>query len=114
MKPSGVVRRVVPVDVSDAGSFADFYAATRLRLLRVLIVTAVSLGDAEDALQEAYIRTARRWTRVSRYDNPEAFIRRVAAIRPSMPASADGGVTLPTAGTAPLNRSRRWTAHRWQ
>jgi RNA polymerase sigma-70 factor (ECF subfamily) len=58
--------------------FADFYAASRPRLLRVLVTAAADLTDAEDALQEAMVRAADRWDRVRRYDDPEAFVRRVA------------------------------------
>jgi RNA polymerase sigma-70 factor (ECF subfamily) len=58
--------------------FADFYAGSRARLLRVLVAMAGDVGEAEDALQEAFVRTAARWRVVRRYDDPEAFTRKVA------------------------------------
>jgi RNA polymerase sigma-70 factor (ECF subfamily) len=42
---------------------------------------ALATGDsvaAEDATQEAFIEACVRWARISRYDNPEAWVRRVA------------------------------------
>lgn len=58
--------------------FDGFYAASRPRLLRVVAAAAADAGDAEDALQEAFVRAADRWERIGRYDDPEAFVRRVA------------------------------------
>lgn len=58
--------------------FEDFYQANYVRL--VLILSAV-LGDrqeAEDAAQEAFARALARWPRVSGYDLPEMWVRRVA------------------------------------
>lgn len=47
------------------------------------IVQSLSLavGDsaaAEDATQDAFVEACVRWNRISRYDNPEAWVRRVA------------------------------------
>jgi RNA polymerase sigma-70 factor (ECF subfamily) len=60
------------------GDFDEFYLASRPRLLRQLTVMT---GDAElaaDVLQEAHTRAWQRWRRVSRLDNPEAWVRTVA------------------------------------
>jgi RNA polymerase sigma-70 factor (ECF subfamily) len=35
-------------------------------------------GAAEDLAQEAFVRLHRHWPKVSRYDSPEAWVRRVA------------------------------------
>lgn len=48
---------------------------------RVLGTTRMILQDAaaaEDATQEAFIRLHRHWSKVSKYDKPEAWVRRVA------------------------------------
>lgn len=58
-----------------ASEFAAFFAATRLRLLRLLAAVTADVGEAEDALQEAYVRAAARWKLL---DEPEAWVRRVA------------------------------------
>ena len=62
----------------DEGGFDEFYLASRPRLLRQLTVMT---GDAElaaDVLQEAHTRAWQRWRRVSRLDNPVAWVRTVA------------------------------------
>jgi RNA polymerase sigma-70 factor (ECF subfamily) len=58
--------------------FEDFYRANYGRM--VALVTAV-IGDraeAEDVAQEAFARALARWNRLSGYDLPEAWVRRVA------------------------------------
>lgn len=73
-----MLRRVDVVGEAAPAGFVEFYAASRQRLLRVLIAAGGDAGEAEDALQEAYVRTAERWRKVGRYDDPEGFTRRVA------------------------------------
>ena len=60
------------------GDFDEFYLASRPRLLRQLTVMTGDAEQAADVLQEAYTRAWQRWRRVSRLDNPEAWIRTVA------------------------------------
>jgi RNA polymerase sigma-70 factor, ECF subfamily len=64
----------------DAGSegFAGFYEASYSRIVALL---AAMLGDwqqAEDIAQEAFARALARWSRISGYDAPEAWVRQVA------------------------------------
>ena len=58
--------------------FEEFYAATWRRLYRSLVLITTSPADAEDVLQEAFGKAARGWNNVSRMNNPEAWVRRVA------------------------------------
>jgi RNA polymerase sigma-70 factor (ECF subfamily) len=44
----------------------------------VLSLVAGSRAEAEDVVQEAFVRLLPRWSRVSRYDDPEAWVRQVA------------------------------------
>jgi RNA polymerase sigma-70 factor, ECF subfamily len=60
------------------GDFDEFYLASRPRLLRQLTVMTGDAEQAADVLQEAYARAWQRWRRVSRLDNPEAWVRTVA------------------------------------
>jgi RNA polymerase sigma factor (sigma-70 family) len=57
---------------------AGFYAATYPRLVGVLTVACGNRGDAEEVVQEAFVRLIPRWGTVSRYDDPEAWVRMVA------------------------------------
>jgi RNA polymerase sigma-70 factor (ECF subfamily) len=59
-------------------SFATFYAASYQRLLGQLFAITGNLAEAENVLQEAYVRAFARWAQVHAYDRPEAWVRRVA------------------------------------
>jgi RNA polymerase sigma-70 factor (ECF subfamily) len=56
----------------------DLYEAAYARLVSVVAVAAGNRGDAEDVVQEAFVRLLRHWPSVSRYDDPEAWVRQVA------------------------------------
>ena len=58
--------------------FDEFYAASYRRLLKQLVAVTGDLAEAEDAVQEAYARASVRWRLLAGYDNPEAWVRRVA------------------------------------
>jgi RNA polymerase sigma-70 factor, ECF subfamily len=58
--------------------FAAFYASSYRRLLGQLFAVTGDLAEAENVLQEAYVRAFARWSRVGDYDLPEAWVRRVA------------------------------------
>jgi RNA polymerase sigma-70 factor (ECF subfamily) len=59
-------------------SFAAFYTASYQRLLGQLFAITGDLAEAENLLQEAYVRAFARWAQVHTYDRPEAWVRRVA------------------------------------
>jgi len=61
-----------------SGRFEDFYAGTVDRLVGQLFVITGDLHEAEEVVQEAFVRAASRWARLERYDAPEAWVRRVA------------------------------------
>jgi RNA polymerase sigma-70 factor (sigma-E family) len=58
--------------------FDDFYVGSRQRLLGVVYVLTGDLAEAQDAVQEAFIRAWQRWDTVAGYGNPEAWVRVVA------------------------------------
>jgi RNA polymerase sigma-70 factor, ECF subfamily len=64
--------------VRDQESFDDFYAASMQRVVGHLHAMTGSRAEAEDAVQEAYARAWARWGRLSRYHDPEAWVRTVA------------------------------------
>jgi len=66
------------VDAQLTDDFAAFYAVTYGRLVGVLARVCDGREDAEEVVQEAFVRLVQRWTKVSRYDDPEAWVRQVA------------------------------------
>lgn len=58
--------------------FAECYASSFASLTRQIFVYTGDLGLAQDLVQEAFCRALPRWSKVSAYDDPVAWIRRVA------------------------------------
>jgi RNA polymerase sigma-70 factor, ECF subfamily len=64
--------------LDEDGAFEAFYTAAYGRLVGQLLVVTGSLQEAEDVVQEAFVRAYGRWRTVHDYDLPEAWVRRVA------------------------------------
>ncbi|MEV4536692.1 SigE family RNA polymerase sigma factor [Asanoa sp. NPDC049518] len=64
------------MDGSD--DFDAFYLTTAPRVVHQVYAVCGDLGEAQDAVQEAYARAWARWPRLSGYDDPEAWVRTVA------------------------------------
>ena len=58
--------------------FDAFFSQTYRRTVTSVYLVLGSMADAEDCAQEAYLRASRHWERISVYDAPEAWVRRVA------------------------------------
>ncbi|GAB3802280.1 SigE family RNA polymerase sigma factor [Micromonospora zhanjiangensis] len=71
--PPGIARRPLTPD-----TFAAFYQASYGRLCGQLYAYLGDPAEAEDIAQEALLRTWQRWRRVSAYDDPLSWVRRVA------------------------------------
>ena len=56
----------------------DLYAGSYARLVGVVTLVAGSREEAEEVVQEAFVRLLPRWSRVSRYEDPEGWVRGVA------------------------------------
>jgi RNA polymerase sigma-70 factor (ECF subfamily) len=56
----------------------DLYAASYARLVGQVGAVCGDLHEAEEAVQEAFVRLMGSWPKVSRYDDPEAWVRHVA------------------------------------
>ncbi|MEV2237047.1 SigE family RNA polymerase sigma factor [Micromonospora sp. NPDC049891] len=65
--------------MADVEGFDEFYRGSRQRLLGYVYVLTGDLTEAQDAVQEAFIRAWQRWSTVGGYDDPEAWVRVVAA-----------------------------------
>lgn len=63
----------------DVDGFDEFYRGSRQRLLGFVYVLTGDLAEAQDAVQEAYVRAWQRWPTVGGYDDPEAWVRVVAS-----------------------------------
>ena len=62
----------------DAAEFEGFYAGSSGRVLGQLYAMIGNRAEVEDAVAEAYMKAWDRWHTVRDYDNPEAWVRRVA------------------------------------
>ena len=65
--------------VEEAPSLESLYTRHAESLARAL--HAAGVPDASDAVQEAFVQAVVHWRKVSRYDDPLAWIRRVAINR---------------------------------
>ena len=63
--------------MSDDDGFFDFVSACWSRLFRLAYVLTGDERNADDLLQSALERTYARWSRVSRMDAPEAYVRKL-------------------------------------
>jgi len=72
------------MDRDDAGgaplerSFEEIFRRAYQPLVRALTVASGNREVAADCVQEAFCRAYARWRRVGRYDDPVAWVRRVA------------------------------------
>ncbi|MGW7071105.1 SigE family RNA polymerase sigma factor [Streptomyces sp. NPDC054855] len=66
-------------DAGRAAEFDAFYAATAKRLVATVYAMTGDLAEAEDAVQEAYVRAWQRWERLTREGDPLPWVRTVAS-----------------------------------
>jgi RNA polymerase sigma-70 factor (ECF subfamily) len=62
----------------DAEGFDDLFTAEYLPVARSVYLICQDWSRAQDATQEAFIQLLVHWDRVSRFDRPGAWVRRVA------------------------------------
>ena len=62
----------------DDGSFAEFYSATYRGVVAQLFAYTGDLAEAQEATQEAFVRAWTRWHKIIEYDEPRAWVCRVA------------------------------------
>lgn len=65
-------------DATMVRSFRAFYEAHVDRVMAVAVALTSDRAAAEDVTQEAFARAYREWRRVGEYDQPGAWVRKVA------------------------------------
>lgn len=70
--------QAIVIEESPPGTFEDFYAAHFHALTLQIYAYTGDLGDAQDIIQEAFCRAFSRWSALGSYDDPVAWVRRVA------------------------------------
>ena len=63
---------------SDSADFDQFYIAAVRRVVLYLYAACGDRAEAQDLAQEAFARAWQHWSRVSAYEDPEAWVRKVA------------------------------------
>ncbi|WP_410786869.1 RNA polymerase sigma factor [Kribbella sp. C-35] len=64
--------------MADGDTVRELYEGCYRRLVGQLFAICGNLGEAEDAVQEAFVRAVEKPQRLARLDNPEAWLRTVA------------------------------------
>src|SRR6266496_6695819 len=59
-------------------SFEDFFRDEHVRLLRALFLVTGNESEAEDLMQEAFLKVWERWDRVGQLDDPTGYLYRTA------------------------------------
>ncbi|MGI8691795.1 MAG: SigE family RNA polymerase sigma factor [Geodermatophilaceae bacterium] len=76
--PWNLVVVLAGVSGVDVDGLAAFYAASCARIVAVVTLVGGDRAEAQDVVQEAFVRLIPRWTLIATYDDPEAWVRRVA------------------------------------
>jgi RNA polymerase sigma-70 factor (sigma-E family) len=66
-----------PTPSSGDEGFEEWVLASGTRHKRLAYLLTGDLHEAEDLLQSAYAKVLPKWSRVSTYDSPDAYVRRV-------------------------------------
>jgi RNA polymerase sigma-70 factor (ECF subfamily) len=74
-EPLGLVSRDV---AAHTASFEDFVVSEQRRLYGALCLLTRDRGEAEDVMQEAFLRLWERWDRVGALDDPAGYLYRTA------------------------------------
>ncbi len=65
----------------NTSGFEGFFRTTYADSVRALVRSGVDPETAADCVQEAYLKAYTRWWRLKRFDDPAAWVRRVATNR---------------------------------
>src|SRR5687768_8216960 len=76
--PAAAGGTAMPAPETRQQDFAECYTAQFRRIAGQLAVYLGSVEEAQEVTQEAFTRAWVRWGRIARYDDPAAWVRRVA------------------------------------
>lgn len=71
------VKTTTAIRKARMGSFESFYKSQYNSLLGMAIALTSERAEAEDLVQEVFITAHGRWDRISQYESPRAWLRRV-------------------------------------
>src|SRR5438270_4658474 len=63
---------------AEPSSFEEFFRAEHVRLFRALYLVTGSVQEAEDLMQESFVRVWERWDRVAGMERPVGYLYRTA------------------------------------
>jgi RNA polymerase sigma-70 factor (ECF subfamily) len=106
------------VTIDGERALQELYTACYPRLVGVIGAITGDRDEAEEAVQDAFVRLLGRWPVVSQYDDPEAWLRKVAlgrisnrhrkarnGLRALLRLGAGGAVEGPTGDSVDLARA---------
>ena len=64
--------------VDAESDFTAFFSTELPRVVRTVALIVGDRGQAEDIAQDAFVQLLEHWAKVSRYEQPDAWVRRVA------------------------------------
>jgi RNA polymerase sigma-70 factor (ECF subfamily) len=75
-----MMERMIEIEAIEVGrdGFEEFFERERDRLFRVLVLATNDRSDAEELVQEAFLRVWERWRHVGAMEEPSAYLHRVA------------------------------------
>ncbi|MFL5797919.1 MAG: RNA polymerase sigma factor [Actinomycetota bacterium] len=59
-------------------AFSEFFEASHVSLFRAMYLLTGNRQEAEELMQEAFVRVLERWERVVRMESPEGYLYRIA------------------------------------
>ena len=65
-------------DVEESEAYSRLYSRSYATLVGQIFIVTADRGEAEEAVQEAFARLWVHWRQIEEYENPEAWVRRVA------------------------------------
>jgi RNA polymerase sigma factor (sigma-70 family) len=78
MRAEGEIVRFPTEDVGGRARFDDFFREEHERLFKALYFVTGSRADAEELMQDAFLRLWERWGQVDTIDDPTGYLFRVA------------------------------------